>query len=122
MAKPISTNFDDFSLTTGGPFFNLMVRSGLMKPEFARPVRRATFLALFTWLPMFLLSLLQTPVPDGRTGLPFLWDFTVHVRFLVCVPLLIVAEVAMVGRTGAAVRHFVRSGLIQEKEIGRAHV
>jgi hypothetical protein len=54
--------------------------------------------------------------PDGPADLPFLRDFAVHVRFLVCVPLLIVAEVALVGRTKAALKHFVRSGLIQEKD------
>jgi len=116
MDKPISSSLDDFSLTKGGPFFNLMVLSGLIKPEFARPARRATFLALFTWLPMLILSLLQGWAFAGPAELPFLWDFTVHVRFLVCVPLLIIAEPALEGRTRGVLKHFVGSGLIQEKD------
>ena len=116
MDKPLSLNFEDFSLTKGGPFFKLMVRSGLIKPDFAHPARRATFLALFLWLPIFILSVLQGLAFDGPVELPFLWDFTVHVRFLICVPLLIIAEVILDVRTRAVVKHFVDSGLVQEKD------
>ena len=116
MDKSLSLNLDDFSLTKGGPFFKLMVRSGLMKPEFARPARRATFLAVFTWLPLLILSLVQGLAFDGPVELPFLWDFAVHVRFLLCVPLLIIAEVLLDARTRAVVKHFVDSKLVQVKD------
>ena len=112
----LSRNLQDFSITKGGPFFKLMVRSGLIKPDFARPAKRAVFLALFTWLPLFIFSLLQGLAFAGRVELPFLWDFTVHIRFLICVPLLIIAEVVMDGRTRAVVTHFANSGLIQQKD------
>ena len=116
MDKSLSLNLDDFSLTKGGPFFKLMVRSGLMKPEFARPARRATFLVVFTWLPLLILSLVQGLAFDGPVELPFLWDFAVHVRFLICVPLLIIAEVLLDARTRAVVKHFVDSKLVQVKD------
>ena len=102
----------------GGPFFKLMVRSGLIKPDFAHPTRRATFLALFIWVPMFILSAIQGLAFAGAVKLPFLWDFAVHVRFLIAVPLLIVAEVVLDFRTRAVVRHFVVSRLVQEEEYG----
>jgi hypothetical protein len=114
--KSFLLNLDDFSLTKGGPFFKLMVRSGLIKPEFARPARRATFLALLTWLPLFILSVVQGWAFDGQVELPFLWDFAVHVRFLICVPLLIIAEVILDARTNRVVKHFINSGLVQEKD------
>src|SRR5262245_30673764 len=116
MDTTLSRNLDDFSLTKGGPFFKLLARSGLIKPEFARPVRRATLLALFTWLPLFILSFLQGLAFNGQVELPFLWDFAVHVRFLICVPLLIVAEVILDARTNRVVKHFINSGLVQEKD------
>ena len=116
MKKPSSVNLDDFFLTRGGPFFKLMVRSGLIKPDFARPARRATLLALFLWLPMLILSVLQGLAFDGPVALPFLWDFTVHVRFLIAVPMLIIAEVVLDARTNAVVKHFIKSGLVQEKD------
>ncbi len=110
------SNLEDFSLTKGGPFFKLMVRSGLIKPDFASPARRATVLALFIWLPIFILSLLHGLAFGGPLELPFLWDFTVHVRFLISVPLLIIAEVVLDARTNAVVKHFINSGLVQEKD------
>ena len=116
MKKPSSVNLDDFSITKGGPFFRLMVRSGLIKPEFARPARRATFLALFTWLPLFIFSVLQGFAFDRGVELPFFYDFAVAVRFLICVPLLIIAEVLLDTRTRAVVKHFANSGLIQGKD------
>lgn len=117
MNKSFLLELESFSLTKGGPFFQLTIRSGLIKPEFARPARRASFLALFTWVPVFVLSLLQGLAFSG-VELPFLWDFTVHIRFLICLPLLIIAEVVLDARTRAVVKHFVVSGIVQEKHYG----
>jgi len=114
--QAIVRDLDDFSLTKGGPFFKLIVCSGLIKPDFAHPARRAMFLALVTWLPLFILSVLQGVAFDHRVELPFLYDFAVSVRFLICVPLLIIAEVLLDTRTKAVVTHFARSGLIPEKD------
>jgi hypothetical protein len=107
---------EDFSLTKGGPFFKMLLRAGLIKPDFAHPVRRATFFALFIWLPMFFLSLLQGLSIAPGSDLSFLRDFAVSIRFLVCVPLLIGAEVVLEARTSAVVKHFVSSGLVQPND------
>ncbi|HUC99323.1 MAG TPA: hypothetical protein VMR88_12635, partial [Candidatus Polarisedimenticolaceae bacterium] len=107
---------EDFSLTQGGPFFKLLVRSGLIKPDFARPARRATFLALFIWLPMFVLSLVHSVAIGPGSGLSFLSDFAVSIRFLICVPLLIIAEVVLEARTSTVVKHFINSGLVQRND------
>src|SRR5262249_2215683 len=111
-----SENLREFSLTKGGPFFKMLVHSGLIKPEFARPARRAIFLALFIWLPLFVLSIAQGLAFPGSVGLPFVMDFTVWIRFLICVPLLIIAEVVLETRTNTVVRHFISSGLVQPKD------
>ena len=67
---------------------------------------------------MLILSLLQGLAFGDRVELPYLWDFTVHIRFLICVPLLIIAEVVLDARTRAVVKHFIASGIIQEKNHG----
>ena len=116
MNDRLSLDLDNFSLTKGGPFFKLIVRSGLIKPDFAHPARRAAFLALFTWLPMLILWTLQRLTFGGPLEVSFIRDFTVHVRFLISVPLLIIAEVVLDARTNAVVKHFFNSGLVQEKD------
>lgn len=70
MEQITSLNPEDFSLTKGGPFFKLMIRSGLIKPDFARPARRAIFFALFIWLPLFFLSIAQGLAFGGPASLP----------------------------------------------------
>ena len=67
---------------------------------------------------MLILSLLQGLAFGDRVELHYLWDFTVHIRFLICVPLLIIAEVVLEARTRAVVKHFIASGIIQEKNHG----
>jgi hypothetical protein len=111
-----SFNSEDFSLTRGGPFFKLLVHSGLIKPDFARPARRATFFALFLWLPLFFLSLVDGLAFDRTLGLPFIFDFAVSIRFLICVPLLIIAEAVLESRTNTVSKHFIISGLVQQKD------
>jgi hypothetical protein len=111
-----SFNSEDFSLTWGGPFFKVLVHSGLIKPDFARPARRATFFALFLWLPLFFLSLVDGLAFDRTLGLPFIFDFAVSIRFLICVPLLIIAEAVLESRTNTVSKHFIISGLVQQKD------
>jgi len=67
-------------------------------------------------LPMFILSVLQGLAFYGRVELPFVYDFTVTVRFLISVPVLIIAEAVLGARTNAVVKHFVNSGLVEEKD------
>ncbi len=109
-------DLDDFSLAKGGPFFRLLVRLGLMRPDFSVPWRRAIFLALFTWLPLLILSALQGVALGGSLKPPFLFDFVASVRFLIALPLLIVAEVVIDSRSKAAVKHLIGSGLVKEKD------
>src|SRR5262249_29319593 len=88
----------------------------LIKPEFGRPARRAIFFALFLWLPIFFLSLVEGLAFGPASSLPFLLDFAVSIRFLICVPLLIIAEVVLETRTDRVVNHFINSGLVEKKD------
>ena len=92
MSDQASLNLDEFSLTKGGLFFRLLVRMRLMRPDLAPVGRRAIVLALFTWLPLLILSALQGLALGGSVEIPFLLDFPVSVRLLLTLPLLIVAE------------------------------
>ena len=57
----------------------------------ASPHRRALLLAAVCWLPLALLSS-ASGLATGGVDLPFLADFEVHARFLLALPLLILAE------------------------------
>jgi hypothetical protein len=101
------------SVIEGGPLDQLQRRLGLMKLEAPLIVRRALVFSLVAWLPLFILSALQGTLLTN-VKIPFLYDPSAHIRFLLSVPLLIVAEVVIGPRIVAATSHFVTSGLISE--------
>jgi hypothetical protein len=101
------------SVIEGGPLDQLQRRLGLMKLEAPLIVRRALVFSLVAWLPLFILSALQGTLLTN-VKIPFLYDPSAHIRFLLSVPLLIVAEVVIGPRIVAATGHFITSGLISE--------
>ncbi len=75
------------------------------------PGRRALLAALITWLPLALLTLEQTGWRSDL-AISFYRDVAVHVRFLVGVPALILAEPVCLPRLTRLARHFVRAGIV----------
>src|SRR6188472_3307769 len=82
----------DFSLVMGGPLYQLNRSTRLLRPPVDLQRRRLIGVTLFAWLPLFVLALLEGNAFSG-VGLPFLRDLEIHARFLVALPLLILAEV-----------------------------
>jgi hypothetical protein len=109
--------YKEFSLTRGGLLFRLLVHMRLMKPDLAPLYSRAIVLALLTWLPLLVLSAMQGLALGGSIKIPFLYDLTVSVRLLLALPLLIVAERVVDFRSNEVIRHFIESGLVDDKDV-----
>ena len=105
----------DFSLVLGGPLYQLFLRSGLAKPPLDLLRRRVLALPLLTWLPLLVLSALEGQAVAG-VRLPFLQDLEAQARFLLALPLLIVAEVLVHRRLAPAVRLFVEKGIVRPED------
>ena len=101
------------SVIEGGPLDRLQLRLGLMKLQRPLIARRALVFSLVAWLPLLILSALQRTLLTN-VMIPFLYDPSAHIRFLLSVPVLIVAEVVIGPRIVAATSHFLTSGLIPE--------
>jgi len=108
----------DFSLVLGGPLYQLYLRSGLARPPLDRLRRRVLVLTLLTWLPLFVLSLVEGQAIAG-SRLPFLQDLEVHARFLLALPLLIVAEAVVHLRLAPAVGLFLEKGIVGNDQRSR---
>lgn len=106
----------DFSLVLGGPLYQLFRRAHLSGGHLELVRRRIVFIALFAWLPLLVLSALNGQVLGGTASIQFLPDLEVHIRFLVALPLLIVAELLVHQRMLAVVRQFQQRSLIPESE------
>jgi hypothetical protein len=105
----------DFSLVLGGPLFQLMRRAHLSDDALQLVRQRILVLSLFAWLPLLVLSALDGQVLGGRAAVPFLLDLDVHIRFLVALPLLIVAELVVHQRMRFVVKQFLERHLIPER-------
>lgn len=103
--------WERFSLIEGGPLYRFEVYIRMAIPNRSAVIRRACLAVLITWLPLFVLSAAEGRLL-GSVTIPFLYDIAVNVRFLITLPLLIVAETVVDPRVAGAVRQFVTSGLV----------
>ena len=108
---------DRFSLIEGGPIYRFQKAIGMALPDRRGVVKRAFLTTLVTWIPLLLLSLLQHRSFDSGIKIPFLSDFAVSIRFLVGLPLLVIAETVIDPRLNHAVKHFVDSGLVTVEKL-----
>ena len=105
-----------FSLVAGGPAHWLQERLGLVGPGSLRLVRRALLSMVATWGVLLVLTAVQGLAVGNAVKIPFLYDFAAYARFLVAIPMLILAE-GLIGREISAVaEHFSRSGLVSEAD------
>jgi hypothetical protein len=106
-----------FSLTEGGPGSAFMKRVRLIHPEMgAGSVRTALILMALMWVPLCVLCLAEG-LAFGGVKLPFFLDIAAHTRFLLAVPVLILADIPVGARLRQVVRHFLDARLIDEKDL-----
>lgn len=108
-----------FLLMEGGPLFHIEGRLGLIRKNVPLTKRRASLAALLSWLPLLVLSALQSVAFGHSVPVPFLHDFSAWSRFLLAVPLLILSENILGPRIAAAAEHFVTSGVVEQKDYQR---
>jgi hypothetical protein len=120
-ASRSNTNFlpepSDFSLVLGGPLFQLLRRSHLSGDALELWRQRILTITLFAWAPLLALSALEGQALGGRAAVPFLLDVEAHVRFLVALPLLILAELVVHQRMRFVVRQFLERNIIPESAL-----
>ena len=109
----------DFSLVLGGPLFQLLRRAHLSDDALLLVRQRVIVIVLLAWLPLLLLSALEGNLWGGSTVVPFLFDIEVHIRFLVALPLLILAEIVVHRRMRPLLQQFLERNLIPENAMTR---
>jgi hypothetical protein len=100
-------NAPDFSLMLGGPFFQLLRRAHLTDDTLMMVRQRVIVISLLAWLPLLALAALEGRLLGDSTAVPFLFDWEVHIRFLVAIPLLIIAELVVHRRMRPLVQQFL---------------
>jgi hypothetical protein len=92
----------------------MLRRLHLAGPTLELQNRRVLLVIAVTWLPLFFLSAITGHLFGGY--LPFLRDPEPHVRFLIAVPVLIIAELLVHQRIPLALKLFVGRGIVTAED------
>jgi hypothetical protein len=111
-STPFLSEQEDFSLVLGGPFYQLWRRLHASGPGLELLARRMIGISLVAWLPLLVLTTYEGVAVGRAVPVPFLYDLDAHVRFLVAIPLLLLAEVVVHRRIRPVVRQFVDAGIV----------
>ena len=119
MEENINTYPRPFDLVDGGPLFSIQRRVGLIRENKPSLKKRALLAAMLTWLPLLILSQMQGLAFGHSIPLSFLKDFSAYTRFLLAIPLLLVAESIIGPRIAETAAHFIKSGVVLEKDYSK---
>jgi hypothetical protein len=114
MSVDVAERFPTLFLTEGGPG-DLVMRWLRLSPPTLRARRAAVVLAAVGWLPLLVLCAAGGLLLGGAR-VPFLYDIAAHVRFLVAVPVLMLAEIPIGVRLRRVTAHFVEAGLVPREQ------
>ena len=105
-----------FSLSTGGLLH--IIQRWMRGPESADfPILKQIFLAiLLLWLPLVLLSLFEGSLTGTNVAKPLFADIVPHVRFLIAMPLLLMADIAIDPAVRTASHSLETSGVLPDTE------
>lgn len=96
-----------------GPYARLPFAPRLWPSSTGPGARRRALLASgVAWVPLFLLAAVQGLALGESPRESFLLDVSAHARYLLALPLLIVAEPWCLPRLGTIARHFARAGVV----------
>lgn len=118
-SKSKRLDYDDFSLVSGGPLYNIFLKTHLSDSALELLPRRIIYLSLLCWLPLFILSIIDGHLYNTNGSVSFISDVDIHVRFLIVIPLLLAAELFAHKRMRFYAKQFIERNLIPENEMHR---
>jgi len=111
---------ENFSLVLGGPLYQFFRKAHLEDRVEDHLLRRVVVISGIIWLPLLLLCLYEGTL-SGGVAVPFIKDIETQVRFLLVVPLFIVAELFVHLRIRPIVAQFLERQLVPEAALERFH-
>jgi hypothetical protein len=106
----------EFSIVAGGPIYDFLLQSRWVQQRLPNALRRLIALVAITWIPLLLLSIRDGVAFGYKVRVPFLYDLSVYGRFLVALPLLILAEIIIEPGIRMVVAEFVKGGIVPTEE------
>jgi hypothetical protein len=102
----------DFSVVLGGPLYQAVRRARLSGDALELLRRRLLAFVLVGWAPLLILSTLGGNALGRAVAVPFVKDLEVHLRLLLALPLLVLAELVVHQRMRPLARQFLERDLV----------
>jgi hypothetical protein len=106
---------EEFTLVAGGALFQLLRRLGVIDETLHRLPARIALIVGLTWLPLLALTSVERNLYQPAPDVSFLGDIECQARFLVAVPLLMIAEWVVHLRMRPLVAQFRARGLVRRE-------
>ena len=107
---------EQFSIIRGGLLEKALTLLRIVKPNHPQNmIRTVIFFIVIAWLPLLIMTLISGQFLSGEVQVPFLYDFPFHIRFLMAVPMLFMAEKIVDERVKLVVHQFNKAGLLHEE-------
>ena len=116
-ADVANSSIGNFSIVLGGPVYDLLVRFGLLRFGLPNTLARITALVALTWVPLLLLSIKDSLAFGHRVTIPLLADFSMYGRFLLGLPLLVLAEAVIDPAIRRTVAEFAYAGIVPDTNL-----
>jgi hypothetical protein len=107
-------DYKSFRISTGGLVYRFLILLRIQDPERYFIKRRIAFLLTLGWLPLLLLTTLEGNLINKSLELSFIYDLKPYVRFLVVLPLLIVADKIIDPLIASNLENIGSSGILGE--------
>jgi len=108
---------ENFSIVVGGPVYDLLLRLGFVRQSLPNVSRRIVAVVAVTWVPLLVLSLKDGLAVGHHVRIPFLYDLSMYGRFLLGLPLLLLAELVIDPAVRQAAAEFVDARLVPDQEL-----
>jgi len=110
-----STTEESFSIIKGGLLDRALISLRILRRDDPNNTnRKIVFFVIVTWLPLLILNIASGCFYGDKVQIPFLYDFPIHIRFLLAVPMLFMAEAIVDLRVRLVVNQFDKAGLLYE--------
>ncbi len=116
--EPVPDPCAGLGIFRSGRIHHVMERLGLGGPRKAQLASRFVIVGAIVWLPLLIISIFEGRAFGGSVAVPFLYDWSAHIRFLIVIPLFLLADVITEPQLIKTIRQFQLSKLISDKDQG----
>lgn len=105
------------NIVWGGPTHKILLKVKLDTEPKSVIIRKIIFFTSFTWLPLLILSVIQSVAYNPSIKVSLLTDLVVWTRYFLALPLLFYTERMIRIQVNRSLDHFISSGIIAQNNV-----